>query len=1121
MPRPATATIDIRAGLNKATRNSLNALVSTAIHVGHGTWVPGDSLDFDNHGTFVFWVEAPPSGSRLATRRKARPHPGHLSDSGELLGFLSSGLMFARAVIDRLNPEPTTLHASLPCNGTGTSPLPSIEMARLSGAFPPEDADGYEWRDSEIQGLSIARPLLFLKELRYAALSGRPGFHPGSDIRFWIRYARFFRNMVAGRQFLPVMKCHQPARKGAGLRIVSGWSPASGRYESTLEEFARSMPGVCRAVYGQKPEDPKKRKGSKGPKNRGTAPLECLSATDLLRHFSEQQLDRLVMDARVTASEIRRFNGNWPWPALAHPGHPDSMEAETAAGKPGIEDWKKWRAWQESVNVRPVSDSPGKTQDNTGFVLGVRLSQPDDPAEDGWRLDFLVSAAHDPSLQVLLKDWWELPKGRQAEWLKYFGGRFERNLLVSLGHAARMCPLLWEGMETSRPAGLEMDLETAYRFLGNDAPVLEAAGFRVLLPSWWTPRGRQRARIRINASGRPGNSGKSGPAQPSGYFGLDSVVQFRYELSVGGETVTPEEWRELVNAKSPLVRFRGEWMELDRDQMVRTLELWRQQEDGQGSHAISISGMLKEISEADGETTEFVFDEVLDDILARLERKRDIEPMDDPGGLRGELRPYQRQGLSWLSTMETLGLNPCLADDMGLGKTIQVIALLLHEREGAGTGRNPKLLPTLLIAPTSVLGNWQREIGKFAPQLDCVIHHGGDRVATAGELKRRCRENDILITSFTIARKDCTLLKRQQWRRIVVDEAQNIKNPQAAQTRAVCSLGAAHRLALTGTPVENRLMDLWSVFNFLNPGYLGNRSQFRKAYELPVQRDRNSARARQLQNLVHPFILRRMKTDREIISDLPEKVEQKVYCNLTREQASLYQATVDAVEEQIGAVDGMERRGLILTTLTRLKQICNHPAQFLQDGSPFGQNRSHKLARLSEMVEEALGESAGMLVFTQFTELGERLERFLRETHRCPVHYLHGGTSRQSRQRMIERFQDPETPAGIFILSLKAGGTGITLTRASHVFHFDRWWNPAVENQATDRAYRIGQKNPVFVHKMVTLGTLEERIDAMIEDKQALAESIVGADENWLTELDDGQFRQLISLNRQAILEAA
>ena len=686
-------------------------------------------------------------------------------------------------------------------------------------------------------------------------------------------------------------------------------------------------------------------------------------------------------------------------------------------------------------------------------------------------------------------------------------------------------------METDHPVGLDTDLETAYEFLRQDTPVLESAGFRILVPSWWTPKGRQRARLRINASARSSTAGKSGSTQPaSGYFDLDSVVQFQYELSVGGETVSQKEWQELVNAKSPLVKFRGEWMELDQGQMARTLTLWQEQQQGESGHSgISIGSMLKAVSEANEETTEFAFDTALDNVLRRLEDKQEFPPINDPRDLRGELRPYQKTGVSWLTDMELLGLNPCLADDMGLGKTVQVIALLLHERAVNGKAKTTKsmksakknLLPTLLIAPTSVVGNWQRELTKFAPQLKCLVHHGKSRITTAAKLNDACQQIDVLITSYTLARKDCTLLKSQDWQRIVLDEAQNIKNPQSAQAKAACSLKAEHRLALTGTPVENRLMDLWSVFHFLNPGYLGNRTQFRKVYELPVQRDRNPDRTRQLQQLVQPFILRRMKTDPNIIDDLPEKVEQKLYCNLTQEQATLYQSTVDEVDKQIKSKDGMQRRGLILSTLMRLKQICNHPAQFLQDGSPLGLNRSHKLARLGEMVEEALGEAASVLVFTQFTELGERLEQFLRETHRCPVHYLHGGTSQPNRQCMIDNFQDSGTPPGVFVLSLKAGGTGITLTRANHVFHFDRWWNPAVENQATDRAYRIGQKNPVFVHKMVTLGTLEERIDVLIEDKQALAESIVGNDENWLTELDDGEFRELISLNRQTIMEAA
>ncbi len=711
-----------------------------------------------------------------------------------------------------------------------------------------------------------------------------------------------------------------------------------------------------------------------------------------------------------------------------------------------------------------------------------------------------------------------MSEAKRSQWLKRFGDQFERHLLVSLGHAARVCPLLWQGMETEHPSGVDVDLNIAYAFLRDDSLVLESAGFRILLPSWWTPQGRKRARIKVKASGRTHLS-QSG--QSLGALNLPSLVDYSYELSVGGEPVSEQEWQELIHAKLPLVRFRGEWMEIDRTQMQEMLEMLRRQDDPIDGHAFG--EMLGRIAEADENWVEYEFDEVLHSTLQALQGQAGVEQLQDPAGLSGELRQYQRHGLSWLVTQEALGLNPCLADDMGLGKTIQVIALLLYEREkilSETESEEKGFVSTLLIAPTSVLSNWRKEVEKFAPRLKCLIHHGSGRMRDASELKESIHGIDIMITSFTIASRDRALLKQFKWRRIVVDEAQNIKNPKTAQARAICSFSAPLRMALTGTPIENRLTDLWSLFNFLNPGYLGTAAQFKRAYEMPIQRDSSHERLTQLQRLVSPFILRRLKTDKSIIADLPDKLEQKVYCNLTVEQASLYQALVDDVKDQLEKAEGIQRKGLMLSTLMKLKQVCNHPAQFLQDGSAFSEARSHKLTRLIDMVGEALAENDSMLVFTQFTEIGHQLEQLLRRRCEWPVYYLHGGTSRKRREQMIDTFQDSETPAGIFILSLRAGGVGITLTQANHVFHFDRWWNPAVENQATDRAYRIGQEKTVFAHKMVTLGTLEERIDRMIEEKQALADSIVGTDENWLSELDNASFQQLIQLNREAIMEA-
>ena len=1073
-------------------------------HVGHGTWVPNRVANFENQGKLFIWIETA-SSQNSEKKHKSAQHPNHISDSDSLVNFLSSSLLFGKSIIDKIEPEPIMFHIPLP--GTGEQPLPSIEMARMRGVILPEDSTELKWYFWEVKGLFISQPMLFFKELHYITSFDNPNLYLGEDLKFWIRFSRLLGNLVSRHQFLPVMKCFHTGGKNSQLQVCSGWTPAAEQYEQGLQDFANSMPDICKVVY--KTEKPKKRQ---------TMQVDSLSSLELLRQFSDQQLDMLVSNSGITKSILNRFKGNWPQTALESTGKYLALtDQQNNTDEISIEDWRKWRTWQQAILGYSGQLSVADSKDKFGFVLGIRLQQIDNTREDALRVAFFVSARHDPSLQINLEEWWGMSTGKQSKWLKHFGKQFERNLLVNLGHAARMCPLLWQSLETSRPTGLDIDIETAYEFLKNDALVLESAGFRVLLPSWWTPKGRRRALLRVNASTRSKSS--ASVENPSGYFKFDSLVRFRYELSVGGEPVSPEEWRELANAKAPLVRFRGEWMELDRDHMSKMLELLHEQEYQQTDKSATFSEILKEFSEADENTTEYVFDEVLNDILERLNQKETMEPIDNPVGLNGELRPYQKLGLSWLATMESLGLNPCLADDMGLGKTIQVIALLLYERAISRAKKGSKVPNTLLIAPTSVMSNWQKEIHKFAPNLKCMIHHGADRITTAEELHRKCEKQDVLITSFSIARRDNKLLNKQEWGRVVVDEAQNIKNPKSAQAKSICALNAKHRVALTGTPVENRLMDMWSLFNFLNPGYLGNQTQFRKAYELPIQRYNDHTKTRQLQRLAQPFILRRMKTDPTIINDLPDKVEQKVYCNLTKEQASLYQAVVDQVQIQMEEADGIQRRGIMLATLMKLKQICNHPAQFLQDSSPFSEARSHKLARLNEMVEEALEEMDSMLVFTQFVEVGTELESLIRNKYRCPVYYLHGGVSRQNRQRMIDNFQDPTTPASVFILSLRAGGTGITLTRANHVFHVDRWWNPAVENQATDRAYRIGQKKSVFVHKMVTLGTLEERIDEMIENKQALADSIVGTDENWLTEMDNQQFKQLISLNRQTIME--
>ncbi|MBM3188761.1 MAG: DEAD/DEAH box helicase, partial [Chloroflexi bacterium] len=455
----------------------------------------------------------------------------------------------------------------------------------------------------------------------------------------------------------------------------------------------------------------------------------------------------------------------------------------------------------------------------------------------------------------------------------------------------------------------------------------------------------------------------------------------------------------------------------------------------------------------------------------------------------------------------------CLADDMGLGKTIQAIALLLHVRAKQQVG------PALVICPTSLVGNWQRELARFAPGLRVMLHHGSDRAEGSAFVEQSLRA-DVVISTYGLARRDQEDLALVNWSDVILDEAQNVKNPSTKQARAVRALKAANRVALTGTPIENRLSELWSIISFLNPGYLGSMEQFRRSFALPIERYQDQEAAERLRKLVRPFILRRLKTDPQVIRDLPEKMEYRVYCNLSREQATLYEAAVRDALEALQNTDpeekDMKRRGLVLAMLTRLKQICDHPALYLDDRSEIGQ-RSGKLNRLTEMLEEILDVGDRALVFTQYATMGQLLQQHLQESFQQEVLFLHGGTPQKQRDRLLTRFQDDPHAPPVFILSLKAGGTGLNLMRANHVFHYDRWWNPAVENQATDRAYRIGQMRDVQVHKFICAGTLEERIDELIESKRALADNIVGDGEGWLTELDTDALRDLVALRADAV----
>jgi SNF2 family DNA or RNA helicase len=500
-----------------------------------------------------------------------------------------------------------------------------------------------------------------------------------------------------------------------------------------------------------------------------------------------------------------------------------------------------------------------------------------------------------------------------------------------------------------------------------------------------------------------------------------------------------------------------------------------------------------------------------------IEALRNPPPQDVPPDLVATLRPYQLHGYSWLATLGDLGLGACLADDMGLGKTVQAIAYLLRRRRMPGRKRSP----SLVICPTSVLGNWQREIERFAPRLSVVPHHGARRDP------EEFANSDVVITTYGLLVRDREELASIKWDSLILDEAQAIKNPDSQRARSARGLTARHRVSLSGTPVENRLDELWSLMEFLVPGLLGPRARFQREVAVPIERFGDQDMAKRLKLGVSPFLLRRMKTDPNVISDLPDKIERNEYCPLTAEQARLYKTVVEDHLEKIADAADIERRGLVLSMLTRHKQVCNHPAQYAiaigTDSSEIGRlsGRSGKLERCEELVTAIVDNNERALIFTQYTEMGELLVRQLTGLLDDDVPFLQGGTPQKKRDELVRAFQEDESASPILVVSLRAGGTGLNLTRATHVIHYDRWWNPAIEDQATDRAYRIGQRRDVLVHKLVTVGTLEERIDQRMAEKRQLAESVVGVGERWITELDDNALRMLVTLGEDAVVEGS
>ncbi|WP_168122070.1 DEAD/DEAH box helicase [Paenibacillus sp. HB172176] len=755
----------------------------------------------------------------------------------------------------------------------------------------------------------------------------------------------------------------------------------------------------------------------------------------------------------------------------------------------------------------------GLEKDTLPFRIALQLTEPQE--ETGWELHRAIQDREGGS-------WMRLQQRQEDE--AFF-------LLEKSGEEAAAIPEGWQPLlpeklqkETAKWLLLLPHLEDgpqhkqlreklteqeAWEFLEKGSIKLLEAGSAVLLPAWWEAVRSRKLRLKAKLKSSVGSS-----AQPM--FGLNQIMQFDWKLALGNLDLTESQFLQMAEENKRLFRVGEEWVHLDPKDVAQIKEWMKRvgKRKGlsfrdvlemhlRGGSELDISGDLDADLQAEVELNEH-----LTAWLQKLQHISQIPLIDPPASFLGELRPYQQQGLSWMLFLRQFGLGGVLADDMGLGKTIQFMAYLICMKEACLEEG-----PSLLICPTSVIGNWEKELAKFAPSLKVLLHYGSKRLK-GEELRDDVQPYDLVITSYSLAQLDEEDLCAIDWNALCLDEAQNIKNVYTKQSGAIRRLSAKHRLALTGTPMENRLTELWSIYDFINPGYLGSLHDFRKAVVAPIERSRDEKLIQGLQSWVKPFMLRRVKKDPAIQLSLPDKIESKSYMNLTAEQGALYENTVSDLMEKLDTLGAMQRRGLILATLTKLKQLCDHPALMLHedDAASWTLDRSGKMARLLEMCEEIAAEGERCLIFTQYVEMGSRLQAMLERELGMPVPYLHGGVPKGKRDEMITRFQSEAEPCPAFVLSLKAGGTGLNLTAANHVFHFDRWWNPAVENQATDRAFRIGQTKQVQVHKFITLGTLEEKIDEMIESKQSLNEQVVGQSDNWITELNTDELRELFAL---------
>ena len=924
--------------------------------------------------------------------------------------------------------------------GTGSGPA-KVELVFARGTY------GIRKRLVSADLVPVADALPMLLSVNPEAAS-RPDAPVRRSVSVWSAAAIAGVGLVARGRLLPTVTAG-----GADAWRAGPLDPADLAW---LAELAAAFPAAAHALAVP-----------------GSRPMRLRSPESLIRAFWDAIADTLVRSAAAPRTvRSPAFAGVDPTPVtdLAE-WLADTSDGLAAGARLGL----------RIEAVPPAPQLAGQWEDGDAGSPAAGTPEPGtgepDDAVPAFRMVLQLRSAADPSLIVDAAALWDQPERVLAR----FGAQADTDLLLALRRGATVWPPLAPLLGQASPAALELDDDAVASLLGPAAEELAGAGIEVLWPASFGD-GLKLQAVPTPAPERLTEAG----------FSLDALLEFRWQLTLGGELLDADEIAELAEAKRPLIRLRGRWVTLD---LVLLAKLRRPPRTRMRAME-ALGAVLAGTAEIDGETVTVVADGPFADFADQVARMAAAPPELAPTpGLEAALRPYQQRGVAWLAAMCDAGLGGCLADDMGLGKTIQVIALHLHRR-AAQAG------PTLVVCPASLLGTWEREVHRFAPDVPVRRYHGG------GRHLRDVAADEIVLVTYGVVLRDSAELAGIGWGLVAADEAQHVKNPLSRTARELRALPAPARIALTGTPVENRLSELWSILDWTTPGLLGQLESFTRRIAVPVERYRDAEATARFAALVRPFLLRRRKSDPGIAPELPPKTETDRIVPLTAEQVTLYEAVVRETMAAIENTEGIERAGLVLKLLTALKQICNHPAQYLKQPGPLA-GRSGKLAAFEELADVILAGGESMLVFTQYTQMATLLQQHL-DSRGVRSLLLHGGVPVRRREEMVEQFQAGHAP--VFLLSLKAGGTGLTLTRATHVLHYDRWWNPAVEDQATDRAYRIGQDRPVQVHRLIAEGTLEDRIASLLDTKRQLADAVVGSGEGWIAELSDDELAGLVSL---------